>query len=376
MIGLKRGTVRLVPHNPAWAGLFERERQLLTSTFGDTITAIEHVGSTAIPGISAKPIIDINIGVRSLETARGMKDKFAGLGYAHRPFVPGHTMEELKSQELYVKGPEGKRTHHAHVTVYGSKYWNSNLLFRDYLRRNTDRAQEHANMKKPLAQEYPNDRGTYTKNKTQFILQTLERAKELTDDILQPRNIGFRRLTMDDLPLMHRWLNMPHVNAFYGSPQGCSYEEVFAKYAPRIRSGQPTSCYVITYGDIPVGCIQTYLWRDYPDSARLLDLQEEATSLDVFIGEQKYVHRGLGCGILRSFLHTIIFSDASVQSCVITPEARNASAVRAYEKAGFKYLRTINHPGEPGPVHLMRIGREEFVNDLNSVAISESPPQN
>jgi len=173
MIGLKRGTVKLVPHNPKWAEIFEKGKQLLKNTFGDTIIAIEHVGSTAIPGIPAKPIIDINVGVESLEVARGMKEKFESLGYEYRPFVPGHTPEDLKWQELYVKGPEAKRTHHVHVTVYGSDYWNNDLLFRNYLRKNSKRAKQYAELKEELAKKYADDRGTYTKRKEQFINETV-----------------------------------------------------------------------------------------------------------------------------------------------------------------------------------------------------------
>jgi len=178
MIGLKRGTVKLVPHNPEWLELFEWEKQLLKNTFGNTIIAIEHIGSTAIPDIPAKPIIDMNIGVESLEIARDMKEKFEKLGYIHRPFVPGHTKKELKRRELYVKGPEAKRTHHAHVTVYGNNYWKNDLLFRDYIRNNPVRAKQYAELKKELAEKYADDRETYTKNKEQFINDTLELARK------------------------------------------------------------------------------------------------------------------------------------------------------------------------------------------------------
>ncbi|MDP2860788.1 MAG: GrpB family protein [bacterium] len=178
MIGLKRGTVKLVPHNPKWSELFEQEKQLLKNTFGDIIIAIEHIGSTAIPGIPTKPIIDMDIGVESLEVARNMKEKFEKLGYEHRPFVPGHIKEESKWQELYVKGPEAKRTHHAHITVYGNSHWKNDLLFRDYLRKNSARAKQYAELKQELAEKYADDRETYTKNKEQLINDTLETAKK------------------------------------------------------------------------------------------------------------------------------------------------------------------------------------------------------
>ena len=86
----------LVPHDPMWAELHEEGERLLKDTFGDTIIAIEHVGRTAIPGIPALPIMDMNIGVRSLDVSRGLKAQFQRIGYEHRPFVPGHTMDDLK----------------------------------------------------------------------------------------------------------------------------------------------------------------------------------------------------------------------------------------------------------------------------------------
>lgn len=178
VIGLKRGTVKLVPHDPKWSVLFDDEKKLLKNTFGYIIIAIEHIGSTAIPDIPAKPIIDINIGVKSLEIARSMKEKFEKLGYEHRPFVLGYIKNESRRRELYVKGSESKRTHHAHVTVYGNNYWENDLLFRDYLRKNYIRANQYAELKTELAEKHVDNREIYTKNKEQFIKETLEIAKQ------------------------------------------------------------------------------------------------------------------------------------------------------------------------------------------------------
>lgn len=178
IIGLKRGTVKLVRHNPKWARLFEKEKKLLKKTFGRTIAAIEHIGSTAISGISAKPILDMDIGVRSLKAARGMKEKFEKLGYTHRPFLPTRPRTDRKREELYVKGPETKRTHYAHVIVYGGDCWRNDLLFRDYLCGNPSRACEYAELKKKLAKQHPNDRQMYTKKKMKFIAETLKMARE------------------------------------------------------------------------------------------------------------------------------------------------------------------------------------------------------
>ena len=167
-LGLKRGTVELVPHDPEWARLFANEKKLLTETFGDIIVAIEHVGSTAIPDISAKPIIDMDVGIKSLESSAEMKEKFEQLGYEYR----GNQGEEQR--ELFVKGPETKRTHHAHVTEYGSTFWRNDLLFRDYLRSYKETAREYSELKEKLAAENKDDRYAYTERKRSFIEKILK----------------------------------------------------------------------------------------------------------------------------------------------------------------------------------------------------------
>jgi len=128
--------------------------------------------------ISAKPIIDINVGVQSLEIARDMKEDFERLGYEHRPLKPEHPKDDMRFQELYVKGPEEKRTHHAHVTVYGGDYWNKDLLFRDYLRESKDIAEEYDNLKRELAEKYPGNREAYTSGKEEFIDSAVKKAKK------------------------------------------------------------------------------------------------------------------------------------------------------------------------------------------------------
>ena len=178
---------------------------------------------------------------------------------------------------------------------------------------------------------------------------------------MDPGSVAFRRLETGDLPLMYRWLNgNPLVNDMFAHGRPVLYEEMAAKYTARIRGEKPTAPYLILYGGTPIGYIQTYLWRDYPDYSCHLKLEDEAASLDLFIGEEDYLHKGLGTHILRSFLRQVVFAQPSVDSCVLTPEVRNQGALRAYEKAGFKSLRLMDdHPDEELPIMLMRIGRED-----------------
>ncbi|HWI66618.1 MAG TPA: GNAT family N-acetyltransferase [Symbiobacteriaceae bacterium] len=173
-------------------------------------------------------------------------------------------------------------------------------------------------------------------------------------------SIAFRRLTTADLPLMHRWVNTEPLIQIWNHGKTKTYDEVAAKYQPRIDGTAPTDPYLILCDGTPIGYIQNYLWRDYPDDAEPLKLKEEAGSLDVFIGEEAYRGRGLGPKLLVKFMRDIVFRNEAVASCVIIVEDGNERAVKAYEKAGFKNLGPVDHPLEPTPVIIMRAGRDEL----------------
>lgn len=181
-------------------------------------------------------------------------------------------------------------------------------------------------------------------------------------ETVNPTQISFRPLAIEDLPLLHRWLNeTPSVVEFYAHGEPIPYEKVCKKYLPRVKGEDPTTSYMIMYADTPIGYIQAYLWRDYSDLARAQGLDEESAGLDLFIGHADYLGRGLGPHVLRSFLQSIIFANPVVASCVILVEVRNTAALRAYAKAGFRQLRMLpDLPDEPGPVYLLRVGRAEL----------------
>ena len=161
MIGLKRGTVKLVPHHKQWANAFEQEKKKLLARLGNVIINIEHVGSTAIPGIYAKPIIDMSIGVRRLKDAEKFIKPLDALGY--------HFYKKFQQQILFAKGPDKKRTHYLHAMRYNGAKWKSDLLFRDFLIKNPARAKAYNRLKQRLAKQYPNDREKYTAGKKSFI---------------------------------------------------------------------------------------------------------------------------------------------------------------------------------------------------------------
>ena len=172
---------------------------------------------------------------------------------------------------------------------------------------------------------------------------------------------GFRGMTMDDLPLLYRWMQAPHVLEWWWGGIAPSYEVVAEKYGPRIRSEEPTDPYIMLSLDRPIGYIQTYMIRDYPEYAALVDTDDGAAGVDLFIGEEDYLHKGLGSHILRAFLRDIVFSVGDATSCIIGPSEANRIAIRAYEKAGFRYLKTVPSPNEPTPEYLMRITRADVL---------------
>jgi RimJ/RimL family protein N-acetyltransferase len=155
--------------------------------------------------------------------------------------------------------------------------------------------------------------------------------------------LTFRPLQEKDLPLMHKWLNTPHVNEWW-SLEGNHHPspgEVTAHYSPRIAAEENVFCYIIGYNDEPVGMIQSYDLDREPEEKKAFGIEEKCTGIDIFIGEKDYVHKGLGSGIIQQFLKDIVFADPAVECAVIDPQAENKAAVRAYEKAGFKYFKTI-----------------------------------
>lgn len=164
MIGLKRGTVKLVQHQASWTERYEREKLAIRELLGNSVKDIQHIGSTAIPGIMAKPIIDILLGVKSLRWAKSRMNKLTILGYTFRP-----QPEKNRRQLLYVKGPESKRVIYLHIVRYGGSVWKKDIYFRDQLRKNATLARRYEKLKRALAKQFPNERAKYTALKLPFI---------------------------------------------------------------------------------------------------------------------------------------------------------------------------------------------------------------
>jgi GrpB-like predicted nucleotidyltransferase (UPF0157 family) len=165
MLGLHRGTVKLTPHSEVWHQLFAEEAARLRDAVGEHVLAIEHVGSTAVCGLSAKPIIDIAVAVRGVVDVGRRLTPLENIGYEHRGEwgIPG--------RRLFVKGEP--RTHHLHMVEAGGDLWRNYLLFRDRLRRSAEVAEAYERLKRELAREHEDDREAYTAGKASFIEDVL-----------------------------------------------------------------------------------------------------------------------------------------------------------------------------------------------------------
>ena len=171
--------------------------------------------------------------------------------------------------------------------------------------------------------------------------------------------IDFRRLDIYDLENMHKWFNNDFVIEWF-SKKKWTFKEIEEKYLPYINNEKPTQGYLILYDNTPIGYIQTYKIHDYQDYARFVDINENASGLDLFIGEQEFIHKGLGKDIIIKFLKEIVFSLSDSISCVLGPEPKNEIAIKTYKKVGFKYLKTIQIDDEDEPEYIMRISKNEI----------------
>ncbi len=160
VLGLKRGTVALFPHQKEWERIAADTAVRLRGIFPDA--DIAHVGSTAIPYIAAKPIIDMAVGVDDLSAVKEMAPALEAYGLLYRG-------EDVNGQLLFVLGETDCRTHHIHVVQRQGTEWQNYIRFRNYLTEHPDRARDYERLKQDLAERYPQDRGAYTAGKADLI---------------------------------------------------------------------------------------------------------------------------------------------------------------------------------------------------------------
>ena len=170
--------IEVVPYDPRWPILFEMERNYLRACLPpDLVGRVEHFGSTAVPGLPAKPIVDILVEVSDLsETKRRIVPVLEGRGYDYF-WRPSFDDDRPPFYAWFIKrGEERRRTHHIHMVEADSELWDR-LLFRDYLIAHPEAAREYGALKMRLTETHRGDRVAYTRAKTEFIADVMRKAK-------------------------------------------------------------------------------------------------------------------------------------------------------------------------------------------------------
>ncbi len=176
--------------------------------------------------------------------------------------------------------------------------------------------------------------------------------------------VVFRPLAEGDLPRLARWLADPEVATWWRQAE-LSLEAMIGQYLPAIEGSDPTRCFVIVIDGLDAGMIQTYFIADHPAYARQIGMPLGSVATDLLIGETALRGQGWAMPLLRAFLRRIVFGEMCAKLAVIAPEPANRRGVHVYERAGFRWLKTVRiedeNPLESGLEYVMVQTPEEFV---------------
>jgi len=177
-LGLGKGKVELRAYDPRWADLGDAERRKVTTVLQELAKDVQHVGSTAIPGLASKPILDIAVALRPDADGGEIRRRMTQAGYDYQGD------QGPDGGLLFVRSKDGVRTVHVHMVDENDPEWDRYLVFRDYLRKRPDRRSEYEELKRRLAASFPTDRDAYTNGKGRFVKETLQLSRRLYEDRL------------------------------------------------------------------------------------------------------------------------------------------------------------------------------------------------
>jgi GrpB-like predicted nucleotidyltransferase (UPF0157 family)/GNAT superfamily N-acetyltransferase len=303
----REAPVRIEPYDTAWPLRFDQERSILLDTLASWLAGpIEHIGSTAVPGLSAKPVIDIMAAVESLDASRPAIAALAGIGYVYFPY-------RADVMHWFCKPSTAMRTHHLHLIPLDSSLWRQRITFRDYLRNNPAKAAEYAELKHRLAHEHEFDREAYTDAKEPFIRDVLNLASNnIPATGIQMRRENINSIVVTDLITA---LNAELTERY--PEEGATH---FRLDPDEVAEGR--GAFLVAYANgKPVGC----------GAVRLLDTTT-AEIKRVFI-----MPEARGQGISRLILEALEWEGRQLgaQRLVLETGERQAEALGLYDKAGF-----------------------------------------
>jgi GrpB-like predicted nucleotidyltransferase (UPF0157 family) len=167
---LSSGPVVVVDYDPEWVARFDAVARDLKRALGSTAIRVDHIGSTAVPGLAAKPVVDVQVSVRQVHPVDLYREAIEGLGYVHRPHP------EVLDREFF--RPPGARTVHLHIVGAGSRCERAHLLMRDFLRADDEVSARYVSLKRRLAEEFRDARQDYQDGKNEFVAALLLQAEE------------------------------------------------------------------------------------------------------------------------------------------------------------------------------------------------------
>jgi len=185
-------SIRIVDYDPQWPILYEEEKASILGVIGDLVLDIQHIGSTAVAGLGAKPIIDIMVAIRGLALIEKCIQPLQTIGYEYRGEygIPGRHFFRKPPGDLEA------RTHHLHLVEKESDFWERHILFRDFLRVHPEETQRYYELKRELASKFVSDRDAYTDAKTSFIESVVNKAS--LSKVTDSQRCG-ARVTKEDL---------------------------------------------------------------------------------------------------------------------------------------------------------------------------------
>lgn len=178
--------------------------------------------------------------------------------------------------------------------------------------------------------------------------------------MFDPNKIKFASLTLDDLPTLHKWLNEPHVHAWYDKHENNTFERVEGKYGKYIRGEEAVWGFIVEYSGKPVAYIQYYIAGNWKEFVETTGFGMESAGVDLFIGEKEFMGKGFGSIMLKKFISEVLFVKPEIEVCLIDPEPENARAIRSYEKVGFKHIKTIKIPKHEDVMYLMKLRKADL----------------
>jgi aminoglycoside 6'-N-acetyltransferase len=359
MLGLNKGEVKLVPHAAGWAVDFIQEKELLSEAIGLHIVDIEHMGSTAINGIAAKPLLDILVGVRSMgDVAKFDKKKLKDAGYYHLGRV------DIKGKIVFAKFinlEELTKTHVLHIVEYGGDWWQKHTFFRDYLNEHPYVAKRYETLKKELAATYPDNESSYTEGKLKFVDEILsQRGTEKF--IINEGNLLVSKLESVDKVLLSKWLSDPEILQYYeGRDNPFNIEKVEQEFFSDDEENI-TRC-LVEFSGIPIGYVQFYIVDEKVKQAYGYGgLPKVIYGMDQFIGETVYWNKGIGTQLVRAIVAYLI-GEKGADRIVMDPQTWNERAIRSYEKCGFEKVKLLPanelHEGEYRDCWLVEYNRKD-----------------